>query len=311
MSHIEYSSGLLGPLAAFLSSLTWALGVSYYSQLTDRVQPFVINFTRAIVALPLFLIVFILVQGTHSLDVLAQIDRVHFFWLTASIFASYALGDVLFLLSTEALGVPAALAIASIYPVWSALAGFVFYNEALNQFQLCGLLAIVTGVIVIILCKEKGSASFKEKENRVTSNYLVGVGLALASSFFWALNTFSVARGGRGIDPIAANLVRMGVAVLMCPLISLFFVGRFTSPLLSMKDFTRGFWIFILEGFAGSYFYLYGLTHSRLAVASALSSLAPALSIPIAIFSRKERLTLKKCAGIFLIVIGIWFLVGG
>ncbi|NDD93414.1 hypothetical protein EBZ37_15205, partial [bacterium] len=43
-----------GPVAAFLSSVTWAVGSSGYAKLSQRYTPFAVNFNRAIVGITLF-----------------------------------------------------------------------------------------------------------------------------------------------------------------------------------------------------------------------------------------------------------------
>src|SRR4051812_25537796 len=112
-------SGFLGPLCAFGSSVTWAVGSAGYSRLSRGHSPFAVNFTRGLVALPLFLAGFILSVGSWqgALDAVALLSPTAIAWFALSIFASYGLGDVLFMWSTRSLGVPAALAIGSTFPL--------------------------------------------------------------------------------------------------------------------------------------------------------------------------------------------------
>jgi drug/metabolite transporter (DMT)-like permease len=70
-------------------------------------------------------------------------------------------------------------------------------------------------------------------------------------------------------------------------------------------------WVFFLETCLGSFFYIYGLSHSPLAVASTLTSLAPVLSVPVAIVLGLERFSFVRTLGICLVVLGLCFLVGG
>jgi drug/metabolite transporter (DMT)-like permease len=62
--------------------------------------------------------------------------------------------------------------------------------------------------------------------------------------------------------------------------------------------------IFVIEAFGGSLLFIYGLTHSTLAVSAALSSLAPVISVPIAWGRRTEPVSWTKALGICLAVAG-------
>lgn len=296
---------MLGPLCAFLSSFTWAVGITAYSQLSTRYSPFIVNFTRACVALPIFLVLGLMFDP-HGFS---HIQQENVLWLVLSIFCSYALGDVLFLWSTRYLGVPAALAIASSYPLWSALCGVVFLNESLTVARACAMLMILAGLCMVIL-----SGYNRESKQATRSEYFYGLGLAVITSFFWALNTYANNRGGLGLSTYSVNAVRMSSALIFCFALGYGTRGvkkRGTAFLINRADFKKNFPVFIFEGFGGAFFFVYGLTHAPLAVASTLSSLAPAISVPLAVMLGREKVTLLKAIGVLVVVVGVgWLMVG-
>ena len=83
----------------------------------------------------------------------------------------------------------------------------------------------------------------------------------------------------------------MMLALPLCALMSAAFgsFGKGTSLLLPLRDLRKYAWVFFLETFGGSLFFFYGLSHSRLAVAATLTSLAPVLSVPVALAIKIER----------------------
>jgi len=279
-----------------------------------------VNFTRAAFALPCFLLAsLVAARGFSGFAVeLARISFPQVGWLALSMFASYAFGDTLFLRSTQSLGVPGALAISSIFPVWTAFVGYFAFGEVLNKLQGVGLLVVVGGVITVIMNEPSygGSIGSRSREARETSRVRKGVLIALACSLFWALNSYSVAEGGRGISAFVGNCVRMMLALPLCGLMSAAFGSRLSgraprgSLLLPLRDLRRYAWVFLLETFGGSFFYFYGLSHSRLAVAATLTSLAPVLSVPVALTLRIERFSLGRTSGVLLVVIGLCLLMG-
>lgn len=293
-----------GPFAAFLSSVTWAIGTSAYSRISRESSGFTVNFSRAIIALPIFVFA---TFASGAGDVLSGLQPRHFGWFGLSTISSYALGDTVFLLSTLSLGVPAALAIASTYPLWSALVGWSLRVEALGAAAWAGVVLICVGTIAVILSGRSGLRQ-AEPGQRWYQRFWVGVGLAAATSVFWAINAYACAEGGEGLPAQVANILRMGYAVILCPLLGFLFMGRSFS-LLPRREFLRWLPLFAGEGFGGSFFYMYGLTHAPLAIGAALSSLAPVISVPVAVALGRERFSVAKSLGVVLVVSGAWLLV--
>jgi drug/metabolite transporter (DMT)-like permease len=294
-----------GPIAAFLSSVTWALGSSAYSKISREHSAFSINFSRALIALPFFLVAALIELGFPGFfSAFAHLNFPRLGWYACSIMASYAFGDTLFLWSTRSLGVPGALAISSVFPIWTALGAYLIHGEPLNGFQSAGLVATVGGVILVIINEPRthGKVGSVAPTTR-------GVLLAIACSFFWALNAYSVSEAGRGMSSFVGNTIRMLFALPFCCLMSAAFGvrGRLVLPARVLR---ASLWVFVLEAFGGSYFFVYGLSHSPMAIASTLTGLAPVLSVPVALALKIERFSVGRTLGICITVIGLCLLVG-
>jgi len=227
-----------------------------------------------------------------------------------SMVASYGLGDALFFLSVRCLGITSAMAIASVYPLWLALVDTMISGTMMPLMQLSGVIIVVSGVITVILAGRNGATP------SIPNRRGLGVLLALLTSVFWSLNSFSVSRGGDGISPFIGNFIRMVFALNLCWV--LFKVSEPRKPNESVKS-RRPFWIplsvlrwhlliFAGEAFGGSAFFLYGLSHSPLAISGTLSSLAPVLSVPIGLVTGSERFSLVRTIGVVLVCLGIFFL---
>jgi drug/metabolite transporter (DMT)-like permease len=296
---------VIGALAALASSFTWSAGSAVYARLSREYAPSQVSFTRALVALPLFFFSALVLERVDLQQSLSQLASGNAFWLVMSMIASYGLGDVAFLWSTRALGIPGALAIASSYPFWSAFAGYLFQGEVLSPTKIAGITCTVTGTILVVL------VGYHHRQKNAThwlDRFEVGLGLGFLTSLCWALNTFSVARGGQGLSPNVANTVRMLVALVLCPIIGYFILRKWRGGI-SWKRFKPLGWIFVLEAYGGSFFFMYGLSHAPLAVASALSSLAPVISVPAAWAGKHEPVSWIKAMGVCIAVVGAVLLV--
>ena len=226
--------------------------------------------------------------------------------------ASYGVGDVLFFKSTQSLGVPGALAIASSFPIFTVLAGVVLNGDSVSVRQYAGLFATVAGVIFIIL---SGHASpvipVAGSQAPRFESLQKGVLLAFGAAICWAINGFTVSRGGVGISPCVGNTLRMGLALGIIALIARATAGPGTPLLLPGVELKRWAWLFTLEAFGGSLFFLYGLSRSPLVIGTTLASLAPALSMPVAVMMGVERFSWRRAMGIVSVVSGVWLLISG
>jgi drug/metabolite transporter (DMT)-like permease len=275
-------------------------------------SPFAVNFTRALIALPLFVLAIFMVAGGVSAGLadLSALRWSHVGWFTLSMIASYALGDTLFLWSTRSLGVPGALAIASSYPLITAAYEIVYGGVPLGFSQLAGLLLTVGGVIAVILCAPRQKIQISGGAKRRFMTRRSGVILGFGASAMWALNSFAVARGGVDVTAPVGNSVRMALALILS-----FAFGKVFSAgapsVLPARVVRRYLWVFGIEAFGGSYFFLYGLSHSSLVVGSTLASLAPVIAVPVAWAVGLEKISPLRTAAVFAVVLGLWLLVGG
>ena len=293
---------MLGPLAALASSLTWAVGSSAYSPLSKKYSGLTVNLARASAAFPIFVVLITLAGKWGDFSVITSRETL---WLVISIIASYGSGDALFMVSSQSLGVPGALAIASAYPIWSAIAGAVFLGQSLSWVKGAALVTVLAGVILVIVSDMRRASDIAHRRHRV-----FGVLMALATSLFWSLNTYANAKVRPEISSFVANSIRMGVGIFVCSTFILFTQKRGNRRYTVEKaDWKKFGWIFGIEGAGGSFFFVYGLTHSSLAVASVLSALAPAMAVPIALFVRRENIPTGKVIGVLLAVVGVIWLV--
>jgi drug/metabolite transporter (DMT)-like permease len=305
-----------GMACALSSSLTWAIGSGFYARLTEKHSAATVNFSRASIAFPLFLMTGLL-TAPHALTSGVPAPTVG--WALVSVLSSYGIGDVCFFMSAIAIGVPSAMAIGSTYPLLSALAAVALRGETLTPHRALGILLTVAGTILVILAAGKKptatpveTPSASEQRKHILSRR-TGVGLAFLTSFCWCLNAIAVAEAGRTLHSAWVNVLRMGIALILCPVVGLL-LARFTGakaprrPWIGGKDYVRSIWVFALEGYGGALLFTYGLTHSPLSVGPALSALAPVFAVPVAWIHGREKLFSPRTLGVLLVVAGLCLL---
>lgn len=295
-----------------MSSVTWAAGSSVYSKAAKDSTPFAVNLTRACIALACFLIAHFAFSSSieAAFSAFANIRPESIGWMGLSILSCYVVGDVLFIKSTHFLGVPGGLAIASSYPIWTALGGWAFDRQSLGLAKWFGLLLSIFGIVMVILNSPEVDTGRSKKTGRSPQQTrAIGVLLALGASLCWASNTYSVAKGSQGISIEIGNTLRMAFGILMIPIMSHFF-AKGEPLILSWKKLKPYYPVFVFESFGGSYFFVVGLQKSPLVVASTLASLAPVLAVPIEWIMRTEKFSLARTFGVFCVVLGLAMLMG-
>jgi drug/metabolite transporter (DMT)-like permease len=208
--------------------------------------------------------------------------------------------------------VPAALAIGSTYPLLTAGLGAVLQGEALAAAQVAGLVLTVAGIVTVILSSADPTPPSSEGAHAAPGRLTrksTGVLLAFGTMLMWALNSGATSHVGKEVDPFVANIFRMTFALIMSAGLSRIFAPG-TEVALPLKVLRKSLPLFAFEAFGGSLLFMYGLSHSSLAVGSTLAALAPVLSVPVAWALKLEKFSLPRTLGVCVVVFGLWLLVG-
>jgi drug/metabolite transporter (DMT)-like permease len=299
---------LIPPVCAFGSAAVWAFASIGYSEISKEHSVFKLNFMRAFVALPFFIFSAIVFSGGvyEAIAQFKSLDPACVGWLGLAILGSFGLGDSIFLMSTKYLGVPSALAIAACFPIWTLAVGVVFLGEPFTWAHFFGVLVTIVGLLIVILNSPvpEGQGMVASQKSRVR----MGVLLAFCTSTLWALNSVATVKSGTEVMPAVSLTVRMCFAILMTVTFNRFYAPG-TSIFMPLLVWRKFLWVFVIEGFIGSFLYLYGVSRSPLAVGSTLSSLAPVVSVPFAVLLGVERFSIYRTMGVCLAVIGVSLLV--
>ena len=97
------------------------------------------NLTRASTVLPVFLVATLVTTRGH---LFAGIDGTRAAWLGLSVLCAYGFADNVFFAAARRVGVTTALAIASSYPLWAALAGTLWRGERFGLVRAAGTAAV-------------------------------------------------------------------------------------------------------------------------------------------------------------------------
>jgi drug/metabolite transporter (DMT)-like permease len=291
----------LGPFAALTSSFTWAFASTRYAQASRAAGAARVNLVRAVIVVPIYLTAVLVTRGGASLD---GIHPARVGWLMASVVCSYGFADGLFFIAARRIGVPTALSIASTYPLWAALSGALFGGERFGPVRAAGTLLAVGGVVALVRLAPRLDGD--DRPGAWRSDF-AGVALAGLTSIFWAFNTVAIKHGATGITTWQANAVRYSLALcLLSATVVIMPRGRVTAPAGGWRGLVPAV---LADAVLGSMCFVYGLASTDLAVGATLTSLAPLISVPIAIALGEERWSGPRFAAVAATVGGVILLV--
>ena len=304
MGSTSDSEQTLGALAALLTSVTWAFASARYAEAARSAGGVRVNLVRAVVATALWGGAFLVLEGPRAL---AGVSAPQALLLAASIACSYGIGDNVFFVAARRIGISAALAIATIYPLWAALYGVLFRAEPLGATRAFGLVCCLAGVAALSAQNGQASDDGAPASGRAA---LVGVALALLTSLFWAGNAVCLKLGGEGLSLYLVNALRFAIGTLLLTLQLALPQRRAAAPTASLPKLTAALWLpLLVDAGIGSVCYTYGIVHSDLALGATLSSLSPLVSLPLAALSGTERVGAAKVLAVSMTVAGVVLLV--
>lgn len=188
----------IGPLAALLAALFWALATLLYSQAGNYLSAAQLNLVKGIVACPLLLL-----AGWFTGQLLQLEGNLATYLLLASGVIGITLGDTLYFAALRRLGPWHTMLLEYLAPPFAALLAWLLLAQGMRWYEVAAALVIIAGIFVVISEKPKTAA-------RVTlsvSGIAAGIGAALCQALglvmsFHALQAFNM-------NPLNAALLRL------------------------------------------------------------------------------------------------------
>lgn len=288
-------SGMLWGLDTVLTSIVLSLSPFIETKEAIFLAPFVSAFLHDLFS-SLWMILYSLATKQLSKVIEVLKTRSGKFICIAAIFGG-PIGMASYLLAIKYIGPGYTASISSIYPAVGAFWAYIFLKEKLSKRGFLGLILSIISVIILGYSPDK----------IISSNYLLGFGLALICVMGWSLESVICAYGMREneVSPTQALQIRQVVSTL--------FYGLIIIPLINGLDLTEIVMksdIFLFIGFIA----LFG-TASYIFYYTAIDSIGPvkatALNITYSIWAIVfDVIILRNAITIKLIICSIFIIIG-
>jgi len=289
---------VVGVLAAFLASFSWALAaVLYRKALTGFSDPWITNGLRAAPTL-LFLLLLAVVIGKID-DFYFSLTNIHDLTIIfVATIVAIVVGDTLYMIALRNVGVSIGYPISFMYPVFVAFLASFILEEVITFTLIVSLFLASIGVWLV---------SYKAPEQKTPlgkRKLVVGVISAMGASSCWAIAIVIFRISVRTADPLAVDALKiLFLLIVFLPLLVVKFndikanVDRKTFFVLSLGG--------ILGIGVGDWFLYISLAEIGAARATALTTSAPLLSLFLAVLVLKEKVSKRQFLGTILIIIGV------
>jgi drug/metabolite transporter (DMT)-like permease len=204
-------------------------------------------------------------------------------------------GDSLYFLAAARIGVARALPIASAFPLITTVGAVVVLGEALTAPLLIGTALVVLAVALI-------GGERAPSGGRVDALGLLLAGLAAC---LWAGSGLFLGPAMKLLDPIAANMIRFPMAMVVFTL--------YLAVMRPAEHLTgRLVWLSLAAAvgtLASAMMFLGGITGAGVARGVALNAISPVFSALLAAMLLRERVSRRTAVGIASSVVGTVLLV--
>ncbi|MHA2602314.1 MAG: DMT family transporter [Candidatus Thorarchaeota archaeon SMTZ1-83] len=290
---------VLGTTVGFLASAMWAISVVVYRSQSKEIRPLAISSIKMWVALAFMSVVVVLPFRASPFFVPVE----SLIYLALSISLGAVIGDTIYLMSQERIGVSYAFPIAMSFPILTYFLAIVFLGDVLVPLRLIGIVITVGGLILI--SREQNKAHEDEASARLDP---FGIALAFLTMVMFASATVFLDIGVTAVDPVDANFVR--VVLGSAEFVPLFFVARHQGMPMPTARATKIVAVTGLFGMAiGSLLYVWMVKLIGAAMGAVIGSTSPLFAVPISVFYLKERLTTLAAVGVLATVVGVMLVV--
>lgn len=269
--------------------------------MSDDISVMDIMFTRMWVTLPIAYVFAVIASGSLTFTIPTEA----LFPLILSMIIGIVIGDGMYFLSQERIGVSRAFPIAMSSPLLVYFLAAIFLGEPVILQRVIGAIIIIVGVIMIARAEQD-----EEKLDKRWSKDDIRIGIILAFLVFfcWGASDVIFQFGLEGVGAAEANFYRVFAAsLILVPVFLLTLRGERTFPSKRVTGYALLIGIVAL-GFS-LITYSFGVKFVGVTVTSLIIASAPMFTAPLSALFLDEDVNRNVALGTILTIIGVLMVV--
>ena len=294
-----YAVGILSALGA---TLLFGITNVVYKKIDDEIGVLNIVVSRVWVSLPLAYFFTIFSIGTVNITVPPE----SMIPLAVSMIFGIVIGDTMYFLSQQRIGVARAFPIVMSYPLVVYLMAALWLGEAVILQRIMGAVLVVIGVILI--SRAEYSEESMNKSQWSASDRRIGFILAFLTIAFWSASDVIFQFGLIAAGVAEANFFRMVVAAII--FLPIFIVSLRGPRNLPSKKLSAVAAVTGVVGFGLSLIlYSYAVKFVGATITSVIIASAPVVTAPLSAVYLNEDVNRSVALGTLLTILGILLVV--
>ncbi|MHB1864787.1 MAG: EamA family transporter [Candidatus Saccharimonadales bacterium] len=279
---------------ALIAAISWGIGDFFGAKAAKNIGPVISMFAISMLELPIFVLYYLLSNSNWIFNGVAIL------YACAAGFA-FTIAGVLFFKGLNKGPVSLVSPIASMYPLITTVAAIIIFNSHVTHVELLGILLILVGVL-----SATGLLNVKKSEHKLTE----GIWLAVLTALLWGIAFALFAQSIKRIGWQNSNLIEIPVVTVCMLALIQFIKGREVISLATTKKALVNKFVILstILGLVGLVSITVAIARSAVsggAVATAISSCYPIITIFLALNHFKERVKPIALAGACVGIVGV------
>ncbi|RDE17185.1 MAG: hypothetical protein C4K48_00205 [Candidatus Thorarchaeota archaeon] len=289
---------LIGIILAVVATIFFSVTNVIYKRMSDDISVMDIMVSRMWVSLPVSYSFAVIAAGSYRIVIPLEA----MFPLAFSMIIGIVIGDAMYFLSQERIGVTRAFPISMSYPLMVYALTAYFLGEPVIPQRVVGAFIVVAGVGLVARTAKKENSEESPRWDR--QDMRIGLVLAFLTLVAWALSDSIFQFGLIGVGAAEANFFRTLFASVA--LVPFFILSLRNNRALPRK---RTIAYATLTGLVGMSFAIlagsYAVKFLGATVASIIIASGPALTLPLSVVFLGEAANRSVLVGTLLTIIGI------
>lgn len=295
-----------GQIAGVLTAVFWTVTALAFESAGKKVGSLSVNLIRLIIA---FFFIGIYTFFTRGLFFPSDASLYNWEWLSLSGPIGFVIGDLFLFQAYVIVGARFSMLMMALAPPFAALISWLVLDEVLTLKNWLGMSITLTGIVLVILKREKKEENGTIKRKIKSGYSLEGILLALGGALGQAAGLVISKKGMGDYNAFAASQIRVLTGVVGFIFILTFMKRwpRFKAALKNppaMKRITLGAFF---GPFLGVSFSLLAVQHTQAGIAATLMAISPVLIIAPSVILFKEKVNWKEILGAVITVTGVAF----
>lgn len=293
-----------GEIAGLLTAVFWTVTSMAFESAGKKVGSLAVNLIRLVMA---FFLIGIYSWLTRGFFFPADATAYQWQWLAISGLVGFVIGDLMLFQAFVVVGARISMLMMSLAPPFAAFVGWLVLDEVLTPANWLGMAVTMTGIIIVILKREKSELN-GSIIRKIKSGYsLPGIFLALGGAVGQATGLVISKKGMGSYDAFSASQIRVLAGIAGFSVLFIF-LKRWPRVWAGLKN-TSAMKRIALGAFFGPFlgvsFSLLAVQHTETGIAATLMAIVPVLIIAPSVLLFHEKVNAKEILGAVVTVAGI------